>query len=423
MAKASVILLMLFAFLCCPYRSHAVEDSSTSQQLLDAALDKLADLEEEARTLEQQGATLSDKPDQDPENANIQRQHSPASVEALTSVRRRIETQERTVGELRIAVAKASSKASTSRSTDRADRRSSKRPKHDIKGKRPADSSEDDSDSDREDNIPADSKLRTIHAPKGGWIDDAGKVHQKHTIEHSELQKALDDFWSGYDTASKLYTWIEDEKQIARDRLREVDEGSEQYRQYEVELNTWETWTLAVSTLVALFQKYVKNTNRRGRLLHVKHKYGSGVARQYEEPDPHGLKGSKQDKLLQKAIRAHEQQKKNAGGNSGGANRNGSAGTRGRGKGRGGYGGNARGGYNGQSSFNYHGDSFQGGRNANLPPGFGNGYGGSGSGGSNGGPQCYTCGRTGHLSSVQRLLTQRPKLTPESPTDGRHHPH
>ena len=215
MAKASVILLVLFAFLCCPYRSHAAEDSSTSQQLLDAALDKLADLEEEARTLEQQGATLSDKLDQEPENASILRQHS-ASVEALTSVRRRIETQERTVGELRIAVAKASSKASTSRSTDRTDRRNSKRPKHDIKGKRPADSSEDDSDSDGEDDIPADSKLRTIHAPKAGWIDDAGKVHQKHTIEHSELQKALDDFWSGYDTTSKFET-------IHMDRRRETD--------------------------------------------------------------------------------------------------------------------------------------------------------------------------------------------------------
>ena len=391
---------MLFTLLCRPYHSHAANDGSSGQQLLDAALDKLADLEEEARTLEQQGATLSDRLDQDSENASILRQHAANYIEALTSIRRRIETQEKTAGELRIAVAKASSKASTSRSTDCVDRRSSKRPKHDNKGKRPADSSEDDSDSDREEDIPSDSKLRTIHVPKAGWIDDSGKVHQKHTIEHSELQKALDDFWSGYDTASKLYTWVEEEKQIARDRLREVEESSEQYRQYEVELSTWEAWTLAVSTLVALFQKYVKNTNRKGRLLHVKHKYGSGVARQYEEPDPHGLKGSKQDKLLQKAIRAHEQQKKNSGNgvNSGGANRNGSTGSRGRGRGRGSYSGNSRGGYGGYNSFSHLGDSFQGSRNANLPPGFGNGHGSGGSGGTGNGPKCYTCGKIGHLS-------------------------
>ena len=398
MARTATAIAILI-LTCGALRDAHASDDDSPHQLLNAALDKLAELEEETRTLEQQGASLSGDLDRDPENPSIIRRHT-ANIEALTSVRRRMETQERVVGELRVAAAKAAGKGPASRSSERTrDRRDSKRSRHDRKGKRPAGSSDEDSDSDQDGDIPEDSKLRSIHVPKAGWINDTGKVHQKHTVEHAELQKALDDFWSGYDTASKLREWAENEKHIARERLADIpDNDDESLRQSETELNTWETWIVAVSTLVSIFQKYVKNTNRKGRLLHVKHKYGSGVARQYEEPDPHGLKGSKQDKLLQKAIRAHEQQKKNSGGNGGGAGKPHQGGARGRGRGRGSYGGGFRGGYGNYSFGNGNGTAFQGGREGGImPPGFG-ANGGNNGGGNGGGPQCFTCNKIGHLS-------------------------
>ena len=94
--------------------------------LLNLALGKLAELDKEARTLEQKGTMLSSEREHK-HSEPAHRQHRGTCFRVRT-----VEVQEKTLGMLRVAAAKAAAKGSASSSSERAsDRCSSEPSRHD----------------------------------------------------------------------------------------------------------------------------------------------------------------------------------------------------------------------------------------------------------------------------------------------------
>eukprot|EP00873_Tetraselmis_striata_P020660 jgi/Tetstr1/440924/TSEL_029194.t1 len=151
-----------------------------------------------------------------------------------------------------------------------------------------------DADYDRKGKRPAqppavEAPSRSINAPEDGWLDKDGKVHRRHTADARNLQRDLDDVFQIYDFLAP-----------AEEPLRDlVEDGTDLHASSPAsfaELFKSITAALALCTTVAL------RINKRGKKLHVEHEYGAEVAKEFDDVDPLGEKGSADNKELKKAL-------------------------------------------------------------------------------------------------------------------------
>ena len=207
---------------------------------------------------------------------------------------------------------------------------------------------------------------RTIQTPTLGFLDAEGKVHRKHALLAQELGVSLSLGWRAADDAQALLA-----------ECTRCIEGGETLNSHSVQRMTQEILT-PVAELIRSFAD-------RGQALHIEHKYGPIVAREYVGDD---LPASPTEQRRLKRAQAAAREVSAVAARSATVSNRGAPARARQPTGSSGHGGYGGGGSRGNAS------------GANAAPLGGGGRGrGRGSGGRSSGPTCYRCRGVGHLKA------------------------
>jgi hypothetical protein len=200
---------------------------------------------------------------------------------------------------------------------------------------------------------------RTVPTPQLGFIDSEGKVHRKHAGLAHSLGLNLTLGWTAADAATTL---LEECTRCANE---------------EATIHPDVVRTIASQFLLPVVE-LIRNFADRGQALHIEHRYGTVVAREYVGDD---LPATPAEQRRLKRAQAAAKEVTAVAARAANTNRNTPRVRQPRSRGGGGFGG---------------GRGVASGPNAAALGGGGRGR-GRGGGGRGGGPTCYNCGQLGHM--------------------------